>query len=310
MRRILSYAAMCAIMLLGSCTGSAPAPAPGHAAAMHALADTLAAIAASYPGQIGVALITHAGDTITVNNHARYPLMSVFKLHQAIALCDHLGRSGTSLDTVVTIDTATLNPATWSPMLKEHTGSTIKLPVSELLRYALIQSDNNASNYLFDHFLSVQATDSAIATMVPRDDFRLAVTEDSMWHNHDLAAENRSSPLAAASLIHRLFTDTTVCPYGREFLCRTLAECRTGADRIAAPLACIDSVTVAHKTGSGFVNDRGILGAHNDVAFITLPGGRHYALAVLIKDFHGPDTLASRAISRLSLATHTALSPR
>ena len=38
------------------------------------------------PGRIGVAVITSEGDTLTVNNDGGYPLMSVFKLHEALAV--------------------------------------------------------------------------------------------------------------------------------------------------------------------------------------------------------------------------------
>lgn len=65
-----------------------------------ALRDSIQLIVDSYPGEIGMALITDAGDTLAVNDTAKYPLMSVFKLHQAIALCHMLDVSGISLDSL------------------------------------------------------------------------------------------------------------------------------------------------------------------------------------------------------------------
>ena len=38
--------------------------------------------------EIGIAVIIDGQDTITVNNDIHYPMMSVFKFHQALALAD------------------------------------------------------------------------------------------------------------------------------------------------------------------------------------------------------------------------------
>lgn len=42
--------------------------------------------------EIGIAVIINGKDTVTVNNDTRYPLMSVFKFHQALALADYMGK--------------------------------------------------------------------------------------------------------------------------------------------------------------------------------------------------------------------------
>lgn len=276
---------------------------------IEALKDTLLAITQQYPGEIGIALLTDRGDTVVINNEDKYPLMSVFKLHQAISLCRHFEQTGASPDTVVTIARASLNPDTWSPMLKDIHDDPIVIPVRDLMLYALQQSDNNASNYMFENFQSVGDVDSFIATLIPRESFRLAVTEAEMWSDHALSTSNHSSPLSAALLIDRLFTDSIISRQNRDFICSALSTCKTGTDRIVAPLAGIDSVTVAHKTGSGFRDEQGRLMAHNDVAYISLPEGRHYTLAVLVKDFDGSEEQASQAIARISGTVWSALRP-
>lgn len=280
----------------------------GELSRIDALRDTLETVASRCPGEMGIALIMDSGDTITVNNEAKYPLMSVFKLHQAMALCDMMERRGIGLDTVVEIPADQINPDTWSPMREEHGAGPVSLPLSELLRYTLMQSDNNASNYMFDNLLSVEATDSYAAALISRESFRLAVTEAEMFENHSLCYENRSSPLGAAQLIERLCTDTAICTRDRDFIIRAMRECRTGTDRIVAPLADRPGVSVAHKTGSGFRDQStGILSAHNDVAFMMLPGGRHYTLAVLIKDFKGSEAEAAQWIADVSAAVYASL---
>ena len=65
---------------------------------------------AYYPGEIGVAVIINNTDTITVNNKSIYPMMSVFKVHQALAICDDFGHKGFSLDSLMTIHRDELDP--------------------------------------------------------------------------------------------------------------------------------------------------------------------------------------------------------
>lgn len=277
-----------------------------HEARVGELRDSLQRIADGCAGELGIAVLTDCGDTILVNNEAKYPLMSVFKLHQAMALCSDFGRRGLSIDSVVSIARSELNPDTWSPMLKDHAEDTINIAVRELMRYTLMQSDNNASNYMFERLQPVAAVDSFAATISPRGSFRLRYTEAEMWSDHSLAYENRTSPLGAAIVMDRLFADSIA---GADFIRSTLLECRTGTDRIVAPLAGIEGVEVAHKTGSGFRAPDGTLAAHNDVGRVMLPGGRCYTLAVFVKDFHGSENEAAAVIARVSATVYALLAP-
>lgn len=270
------------------------------------LRDKLESIAASCPGRMGVALIVDNADTLTVGNTTGYPLMSVFKLHQAIALCAEFDRTGASLDTVICLRRDSLEHNTWSPMLKEHKEKEICVSVRELLRYALTVSDNNASNVLFSSFVSVAATDSIIARMIPRESFSIAVSEAEMQGDHSLATANHSSPLGVAELMNRVFTDSLVSREKQDFIRDCLYNCGTGVDRISAPLDD-KNVRIAHKTGSGYRSPQGILAAHNDAAYITLPDGRAYSLTVLVQDFDGDERQASDYISRISEAVYTYL---
>lgn len=270
------------------------------------LEKELTAIADSAKGDVGIALI-YDGDTLTVNNDATYPMMSVFKLHQAVALCRMFEENGTSLDSVMTLRRSELDPDTWSPMLKDHTGEEISLPMKRLLEYTLIESDNNASNEMFVRLMSPAACDSVIAGIIPRGSFEIRFNEAEMQTDHSRAYSNRTSPLGAAILIDRLFTDTLVGKSYQEFIKSALLRCQTGPDKISAALSETEGITIGHKTGSGYRDENGRLAASNDVAFISLPDGRHYALAVFVKDFDGTDAEAAATIARISAAVIKAL---
>ena len=270
------------------------------------LEKELTAIADSAKGDVGIALI-YDGDTLTVNNDAIYPMMSVFKLHQAVALCRMFEENGTSLDSVMTLRRSELDPDTWSPMLKDHSGEEISLPMRRLLEYTLIESDNNASNEMFVRLMSPAACDSVIAGIIPRGSFEIRFNEAEMQDDHSRAYSNRTSPLGAAILIDRLFTDTLVGKSYQDFIKSALLRCQTGPDKISAALSETEGITIGHKTGSGYRDENGRLAASNDVAFISLPDGRHYALAVFVKDFDGTDAEAAATIARISAAVIKAL---
>ena len=113
-------------------------------------------------------------------------------------------------------------------------------------------------------------------------------------------------PRTPIELMDRLFTDSLVSREKQDFIKEALRECTTGKDRIAAPLTGKEGVGIAHKTGSGY-SENGVLAAHNDVAYISLPDGTHYTLAVFVKDFRGTEQQASEVIARISAAVYSIL---
>lgn len=252
------------------------------------------------PGRIGVAIITPEGDTITVGNQADYPMMSVFKMHQAIAVAKRLDAQRQSLDSTISIARASLDLNTWSPMLKEHQRDTIDISLRNLMAYAVEQSDNNASNILFERIVSVAQTDSMIRNAIGRSDFRIAYSEAQMSRDHSLSVCNASSPLACAVLLDRVFTDSLASPEKQSEIRKMLGNCATGSDRIKASLPPDPDIRLAHKTGSGYRDSSGLLMAHNDVGRITLPSGRAYTIAVLVTDFPESETQASNLITSIA----------
>lgn len=308
-----------ALLIVTGCGNGRKQVAGDSEAFRRELQDTIKRIVGAYQGEIGVAVIVGKDsadvdgngaalpDTVAVNNQDKYPMMSVFKLHQAVALCRELDRKGISLDTVISMHRDSLDADTWSPMLKEHPESVIKLPVRELMEYALQLSDNNASNEMFRQLMSLAECDSLIAIIIPRDSFKIKYTESAMKRDHALAYSNHTSPVGAASLIYRLFTDSILSQGSQDFIRDALLHCGTGVDRISQPLQNIPGVTIAHKTGSGYRNEQGVLAAHNDVAFVHLPDGTHYALAVFVKDFPGTEADASAIISRISQTVYNSI---
>lgn len=293
MNKSVSFIA--AIMLLVSCSDRT----------MIELENTIVSIIEDRPARIGVAVITDTGDSLVVNDSDDYPMMSMFKLHEAIAVCRTLEEKGASIDTVLAVSRDELNMQTWSPMLKEYTDEVFDISVRRLMEYLLVDSDNNASNLLFERIVPVAAADSIIATIMPERGFRIIYTEAQMQRDHGLSYLNATSPLSYASLVKKVFTDSLLSAGNQEFIREMMRRCGTGSGRIAAGLP--EGVEFAHRTGSGYVNERGEVIAVNDGGYVTLPDGRSYAIAILVKDFAGPQEDADAAIAEVSKAVYEAL---
>ncbi len=298
MKKYLIYTILAGLVALCSCTASSNGNQ--QASLTDSLQSELSGYIAGVDGTIGVAIITPDSDTILINNEKKYPLMSVFKLHQALTVADNLSRSGTPFDTMMSIRRSDMDYTTWSPMLKEHTEPMFSIELSELLRYILQQSDNNASNFLFDNIASVHTTDSLVRHLTGRQDFNLSYTEHQMKQNHELSRDNWSSPLACAVLINKVFTDSLIPAEGQRLVQELLLGCTTGQDRIVAAFKDMPGIKVGHKTGSGYRDSNDRLMAHNDIAHIMLPDGRAYSLAVLVTDFAGNEAQASAVIAEIS----------
>lgn len=263
------------------------------------LQDELYEFIDSVPGTVGVALVSDR-DTVTVNNGVHFPMMSVFKMHEALAVTNTLERSGISLDTILSINRVDLDLDTWSPMLKEYTAQSFTVPVSKLMEYAVTKSDNNASNLLFRHIVSPTETDAYIRSIAKDTTFRIQYSEAEMKADHALSYCNYTSPLSAALLIKQVMEEPVVGKNYQDSIRQYLSTVTTGQDRLGSVAEGSAIMLFAHKTGSGYRNESGELIAHNDVGYFRLRDGRSYAIAVLIRDFAGTEAEASAIIADIS----------
>lgn len=266
------------------------------------LRQRLYEIADRAPGTVGIAYVSDT-DTITVNNGVHYPLMSVFKLHEALAVAHKLEECGDTFDRVIHIYQDSLNMETWSPMLKDYNEPAFDITVGKLVEYAIVSSDNNASNILFKEIISPQETDFYLHTIAPDSAFSISYSEDQMSEDHSKSYLNYSSPLSCALLIRKVFSEPTVSYRHAECIKKALRTATIGQDRLYAPFKGMEGVKFGHKTGSGYRNSNGELIAFNDIAFIELPDGSSYSLAVMIRDFNGTEAEAAEIMADISRET-------
>lgn len=248
--------------------------------------------------EIGIAVIIDGKDTVTVNNDIHYPLMSVFKFHQALALADFMGREKQPLNTRLAISKCDLKQNTYSPLRDKYPGGGIEMSVAELLEYTLQLSDNNACDILFRYQGGTEAVDNYIHSLGITDCV-ITATEDEMHQDISRCYQNWSTPLAAAELLELFRKKTLFADEYKEFIYQTMVECETGKDRLVAPLQN-KGITIGHKTGTGDRNAKGQQIGCNDIGFVLLPDGHSYSIAVFVKDSEESDSENSKIIAEIS----------
>ena len=255
---------------------------------------------------VGIAVISCYGDTVTVRGREIFDMASVAKFHQAVALSKTLSFEQMA-DTKIVIDPRTLERNTWSPMRAAAGTDTIILSPAHLLDYSLMMSDNNAADILFDRFNSPPTVDSILRHLGYPGEYSIRFSEKQM-HTDSLGACNTSSPLAAAAAINRFFaSDTTASAT----LIKAIMSRDTpfGKERIMAGLEG-KGAKVFHKTGTGFNGANGTPVAINDLAFVsyhTSWGYGCYSIAVFLKDFKGSKADGEKLIADISSAVWDAI---
>lgn len=246
------------------------------------LTEQIRTIIRDKEAQVGVAVILNSKDTFTVNNNCRYPMLSVYKFHQALAVADYLNRNHLPLETQLYITQKDFHPDTYSPLRDKYPEGNISLPVSKLLEYTLQLSDNNACDILFNYIGGTEAADKYIRSLGLKE-YSIRATEHEMHQDLDLCYSNWSTPLEAVRLLEIFLNRSLFANEYQEFIKRTMIECGTGKDRLPEPLLETKAI-IGHKTGTSDRNARGEFIGINDIGFVCLPDGQHYSIAIFVKD--------------------------
>lgn len=246
----------------------------------------------------GIAVIVDGHEEVSVNGSRKYPMLSVYKFPQAVAVIDYCIRKHMSVSDSVDIMAEELKENTYSPMLWRYGKKNLRLPLSELLEYSVGQSDNNACDILFRIIGGTKVSDDYIKSLGIRE-IEIKYTEDEMHSDVNRCYDNSSTPMAMARFTE-LF-DSTLCHCSDEmdFLSDIMEKCQTGTDRLPAPFGGT-AVVCGHKTGTGDKNGKGEIIGINDVGYVYLPDGRRYVIAVFIRDSHYDMATTSRFIGDIS----------
>jgi beta-lactamase class A len=265
-------------------------------------------LSATGGGRLGVcARLTDGGPSQELHGGERFPMQSVYKLPIAMAVLDQVDHKQLTLGQKVTLRASDVADVHFhSPLRKRYPRGGIDVSVRELIRAAIVDSDGVASDLLYRLAGGGPRVTAYLRGLGIRD-MAVVATEREMARDPQVQYRNFSTPCAAVSLLQALDTGRALSSDGRALLLKDLTDSVPGARRIKGGLP--PGTPVAHKTGTDATR-HGVTRATNDIGIITLPDGRHLALAVFVKDSTADEPTRERTIADAARAAYDAWTRR
>jgi beta-lactamase class A len=260
-----------------------------------ALQTELAKIAEPAKGRVGVgAVLLETGEAAYLDRSGHYPMQSVYKLPIAMAVLKMLDEGKVKIDQELNITPDDfVRPGFHSPIRNANPQGVV-MPLGEVLRSSISESDGTASDVLLDLAGGPPAVMSYLSS-IGVSDLTVADSEKSISKDWETQYRNWSTPEASIKLLRYLFERRAgLSESTTTLLVNVMTETETGDRRIKRGLP--DGASLAHKTGTGGT-EKGITGATNDIGIITLPDGRHILLAVYVSDSPGSTAVREKVIA-------------
>lgn len=218
--------------------------------------------------------------TLTINGDTHMPMQSVYKFHVALAMLHEVDKGRFKLTQKMALKKSDMLSGLHSPMREDYPNGGVDLPLSELIRYMVADSDGSACDYLFRLLGGPEEVDAFIHQLGIQD-VAIRDTEERMQAMGNWAVQYTNWTTQTAMLkLMKLFYQRKVLSAGSyDFLWKVMVGTTTGENRLKKLLPA--GTIVAHKTGTSRSKD-GLIGAVNDAGFITLPDGKCIAISVFI----------------------------
>ena len=235
------------------------------------LGNQLANIAAEAGGHTGAAaLLLETGEHAACRGKDRFPMQSVYKFPIALAVLREVDRGRLRLDQPVPIAREELVPPNLHSPIRDRFPAGTTLPLSEVLRYAVAESDGTASDVLL-RLAGGPPRVTAFLEGLGVHGVRVVTTEMAMSRGERVQYRNWAQPEEMIALLRAFHQGRGVNPASRALLSGWMTATTTGPNRIRGLLP--PGTVVVHKTGTSNTVG-GLTAATNDVGIVTLPGGR------------------------------------
>lgn len=265
-----------------------------------ALQEQIAQTASISKGHVGVfAVVVETGEIIaSLNSQGHFPMQSVYKLPISMTVLKQVVAGKIKLDEKIRIaEEDYVGRAAHSPIRDKYKRGT-ELTVSELLRFALSESDGTASDVLMKLAGGPEAVQTYLAELGVKD-LIVRDTEKSFAEDHSLQFRNYATPEAAVALLRVLQERRGLSESSQALLLKYMIDSTPGAKRLKGLLPA--GTVVAHKTGTSGT-EKGVTAATNDIGIITLPNGKHLAIAVFVSDSPGDEATRESVIAKIAKA--------
>lgn len=255
-------------------------------------------IAQATHGPVGAAvLLVESGQTIALHGEQHFPMQSVYKLPIGMAVLHQVDQRALRLDQWVQITPHDLTPPSrYSPIAQKYPHGTT-MTVSALLEAMMTVSDGTASDVLLRLVGGPQAVTTYLRGLGVRN-IVVATSEAAMAQNDFVQYKNWATPDAMVELLRPLQHGEELTAPSRQRLLALMSVHKRGKQ--LSGLLPIGTV-IAHKSGGSGTVD-GLTRATNDAGIVTLPDGRHLAIAVFVSDTRADTQTRDLVIAQIARA--------
>ena len=263
------------------------------------LSTRFADLARPAEGKVGASvLVIETGERAGFRTRDHFPMQSVYKFPIAMSALHLVDAGKLKLDQPVPIAKAELAPpGLHSPIRDQHPEGT-SLSLRDVIRFAVAESDGTASDVLL-RLSGGPAAVTAYLRGLGINGVIVATSELEMARGPMVQYRNRATPDSMVDLLRAFHTGRGLSPAGRTLLEDFMAQSSPGPKRLKGLLP--PGTRVAHKTGTSGTTAN-LTRATNDVGIVTLPNGRHLAIAVFISDSTASLDLREETIAKIARA--------
>lgn len=237
------------------------------------------------------------GFTYTKNGEKKLPMQSVFKFHIAATVLDFVDRGKLSLDQKVSLNASNLMPDTWSPLRDKYPNGGVEVPLHEVLEYTVAKSDNNGCDILLKLLGGTKPVQKFMDSKGVKS-FQIKYSEAEMHRDWNAQYENYSTAASATNVLKKFYEGKLLSEKSTDYLMKVMLSTSTGTNKLIEQLP--EGTPVARKTGASGKNNAGLTGAENEIAIVTLPNGKHYAIAVFVSNSTETASVNCKMISDIS----------
>ncbi|MCY0969401.1 CGA/CIA family class A beta-lactamase [Chryseobacterium wangxinyae] len=247
---------------------------------------------------VGISVLgIESGFKYNKNSDKKLPMQSVFKFHIAAVVLDFVEKGKLSLDQKIVLNNLNLHKNTWSPLRDKYPNGNAGVPLSEILEFTVAKSDNNGCDIMLK-LLGGTKTVQKFMDSKGIKDFQIKYNEAEMHKNWNVQYENYSTTKSAVDVLKKFYDGKLLSKKSTDYLMKVMLSTSTGLNKLVEQLP--KNTPVARKTGSSGKNDAGLTGAENEIAIVTLPNGKHYAIAVFVSNSTESDVINCKMVSDIS----------
>ena len=285
------------------------------------LQKQIASIAETSQGKVGVyAAVLDEGDgrEVSFNADERFAMQSVVKLPIAMTILNQIdtgkqqgGADALDLEKKIVVSRDELVPKYMRSPIRDENPAGTEMTIRELVRYAVSESDGTAADVLQRVAGGAKGVQDFI-DLIDIKDMKVKYSHKEFGEKWEYQYENWATPRAAYELLYMLWLaspevgrSTRHSKESYQVLQKYMTEGPTGANRLKGLLP--PGTPVAHKTGTSGTQN-GLTAATNDVGIITMPNGKHIAIAVFVGDSKADEKTREAVIAKTAKAVWDAWS--